>query len=259
MCTHAAYLSAHMLHIWETQGVHLCETACPPACHSTQWTAALCRGISLSFMSEKASCQNLEVSSMRAQLGLILGLCSCTPTSLAAISGWLGADNLLFTAWVLAVAWGELFHSHFVCYTSTYAIVHSPFIATEGCFFHFSICSHQKQITPWEAMGGRACPQSSPPFAGRGHYCLTFLLELSIPAVPSSDGCQLHLPSRSLSAISAPAPCFSSPRESSRGQRDLQHQIQSRVTLVKHWWASCPPGACHRHEASEPCPFTHQI
>lgn len=45
--------------------------------------------------------------------------------------------------------------------------------------------------------GKRDSSLRSPRFAERGHYCLTFLLEFSIPAVLSSAACQscLHFPS----------------------------------------------------------------
>lgn len=62
-------------------------------------------------------------------------------------------------------------------------------------FFHCSVWSHQKQKTPWEAAGGTTPPRRSPRFAERGHSCLTFLLEFSIPTAPSRAACQSRPPS----------------------------------------------------------------
>lgn len=150
----------------------------------------------------KPPCQYLKVSRRCAELRLIPGPRSCTPTSLARVSppcldGRGCADSLLFAAWVWLRFGGELFHSRFPRYALTPVIVHSPFIAVEGRFFHFSIWSHQKQITLWEVAGGVTHPQRSPCFAERGHYCLTFLLEFSIPTEMSSAACQSRLPSLS--------------------------------------------------------------
>lgn len=90
---------------------------------------------------------------------------------------------------------GSFFRSRFLRYALTFVIVHSPFIAAEGHFFRCSVWSHQKQKTPWEAAGGTTPPRRSPRFAERGHSCLTFLLEFSIPAAPSRAACQSRPPS----------------------------------------------------------------
>lgn len=138
------------------------------------------------------------------------------------------------------MAWGELFHSHFVRYTLTFVIVHSPFIATEERFFHFSICSHQKQIMLWEPVGGRTCPRRSPLLAGRGHYCLTFLLEFSIPAVLSSADCQLCLPS----CLPLCHQCSCSLLSFSQGEH--QRPKGPSVSIPKQelfWWSTGGPAA----------------
>lgn len=221
------------------------------------------RGISLSFVSEKAPCQYLEVSRMCAQLGLILGPCSWTPHPLLPFQdGWVQIISSSLLGFGCGL--GRAFHSHCRGYSLTSVIVHSPFIATKGRFFHFSICSHQNQIMLWEAVGGRICPRRSPLFAGRGHYCLTFLLAFSIPAAPSSADCQLCLPSRPSLPSVLLLPAFPLPGRAPEVRRTFNTKFKAGVTLVKHWWASWPdtkPQSPVRSDLNSPpvlgtCAFT---
>lgn len=51
------------------------------------------------------------------------------------VSGLMSAHGELWICCLgLSVVWGKLFSSHFLCCTSTFVIVHPPFIAVEGCF-----------------------------------------------------------------------------------------------------------------------------
>lgn len=113
------------------------------------------------------------------------------PTSLAAISGWLGIDNLLFTARVWL--WlGRAFPLTFRALHFNFCHCSLSFYCHGGTFLSLQ---HLLTSETDNAVGGRTCPRRSPLLAGRGHYCITFLLEFSIPAVPSSADCQLRLPS----------------------------------------------------------------
>lgn len=98
-------------------------------------------------------------------------------------------ENSLLTAWVW-LWYGRSFLLTFPALRFTFW----------SFFFHcygrtFLPLQHLISSEASNAVGGMTHLQRSPRFAERGHYCLIFLLEFSIPAALSSAGCQSRLPS----------------------------------------------------------------
>lgn len=144
--------------------------------------------------------QYLVVSRRCAQPRLVLGPRSYIPTSLTGVwrpfwDGRVCADSHLFAAGAWLWFGGELFSLTVPGLRFNFCHCSFSFHCRGRTFFHCSVWSHQKQKTPWEAAGGTTPPRRSPRFAERGHSCLTFLLEFSIPTAPSRAACQSRPPS----------------------------------------------------------------
>lgn len=167
------------------QGMHLCHSVCSPAHYSIQRT--LYKGISPCFMSKKGPLpmsggfrhvHTVEGKTWPQQLYSHLSWWGFTT-----VSRWTGANSHLFAALV------------WLCFGGAFSLTFPPL------YFNFCHClvsfhchgrtflSLQHLVTSEadNAVGGgrrRDSSSRSPRFAERGHYCLTFLLEFSIPTVP---------------------------------------------------------------------------